>query len=292
MARQQWGTGNHGDRRREERIIRLCQCALDIDPNYAHAWALLATAQSSLRYGFGVPGDEGVDAAERALSLDPAIAEAYCPIVRQLIEQRRYAEAEGELAKALALDPDSWEVNKEALRLHIRQRHFREAAQHQEKCVSCMESDYYGWWTLMSLRRAIGEGKGANEAAQIALDQAHAVLSENPGNGAALSVAAHALAHLGDEKGARELIERGLSADPDNLNMRYNFGSALAVALNEPDEAFTHLQAALAKASGTLIRWVEIDPDVDSLRDDPRFQVMLAEAKARSAHKQGEPAAS
>jgi hypothetical protein len=64
------------------------------------------------------------------------------------------------------------------------------------------------------------------------------------------------------------------------------------VALNEPDEAFTHLQAALAKASGTLIRWVEIDPDVDSLRDDPRFQVMLAEAKARSAHKQGEPAAS
>jgi len=123
-----------------------------------------------------------------------------------------------------------------------------------------------------------------------ALDQAQAVLSENPNNGAALSVAAHALAHLGDEEGARELIERGLRVDPGNLNMRYNFGSALAVALNQPDEAFTHLEAALAKASGTLIRWVEIDPDVDSLRDDPRFQAMLAEAKARSAPKRGEPA--
>ena len=291
MARQQWGTGNHGDRRREERIIRLCQCALEIDPNYARAWALLATAQSSLRYGFGVPGDEGVEAAERALSLDPNLAEAYCPIVRQLIEQRRYPEAEEQLAKALALDPDSWEVNKEGLRLHIRQRHFREAAQHQERCVSCMDTDYYGWWTLMSLRRAVGETEGANQAAQIALDQAHAVLSENPNNGAALSVAAHALAHLGDEQGARQLIDRGLRVDAGNLNMRYNFGSALAVALNKPDDAFSHLEAALAKASGTLIRWVEIDPDVDSLRDDPRFEAMLAEAKARSAREQGEPAA-
>jgi adenylate cyclase len=237
-----------------------------------------------------VPGDEGVEAAERALSLDPDIAEAYCPIVRQLIEQRRYAEAEAQLEKALALDPDSWEVNKEGLRLHIRQRHFREAAEHQEKCVACMETDFYGWWTLMSCRRAIGESEAADRAARAALDQAQAVLSENPNNGAALSVAAHALAHLGDEEGARELIERGLRVDPGNLNMRYNFGSALAVALNQPDEAFTHLEAALAKATGTLIRWVEIDPDVDSLRDDPRFQAMLAEAKARSAPKRGEPA--
>ena len=52
MARQYWITGNHGDRRREERVVRICARATEIDPNYARAWALMAIAQSSLRYGF------------------------------------------------------------------------------------------------------------------------------------------------------------------------------------------------------------------------------------------------
>jgi len=38
----------------------------------------------------------------------------------------------------------------------------------------------------------------------------------------------------------------------------------------------------LAKASGHLIRWAEkIDPDVDSIREDPKFKRMVSEAKTR-----------
>ena len=33
--------------------MRICSRAVEIDPYYADAWALLALAQSSLRYGFG-----------------------------------------------------------------------------------------------------------------------------------------------------------------------------------------------------------------------------------------------
>src|SRR5207248_423179 len=53
LARQYWVTGNHGDPRREERVMRICQRAVEIDPYYAQAWALLAIAQSGLHYGFG-----------------------------------------------------------------------------------------------------------------------------------------------------------------------------------------------------------------------------------------------
>ena len=56
LARQYWVTGNHGDMRREERVMRICGRAVEIDPYYAQAWALLAIAQSSLRYGFGQRG--------------------------------------------------------------------------------------------------------------------------------------------------------------------------------------------------------------------------------------------
>ncbi|HVJ58411.1 MAG TPA: TIR domain-containing protein, partial [Terrimicrobiaceae bacterium] len=51
LARQIWITGNHGDRRREERVIQICEQAVRLDPDYPEAWALMAIAQSNLRYG-------------------------------------------------------------------------------------------------------------------------------------------------------------------------------------------------------------------------------------------------
>ena len=48
MARQQWISGNFGDTRRDEAIVRLCEQATELDPNYAEAWALMALAQAEL----------------------------------------------------------------------------------------------------------------------------------------------------------------------------------------------------------------------------------------------------
>src|SRR5205085_4092738 len=77
LARQYWVTGNQGDMRREERVMRICGRAVEIDPYYARAWALLAIAQSSLRYGYGEKVDDGYAAAHAALAIDPTIAEAH-----------------------------------------------------------------------------------------------------------------------------------------------------------------------------------------------------------------------
>jgi adenylate cyclase len=281
MARDHWATGNHGDVHREERVIRLCERAVEIDPDYANAWALLAIAQSSRHHGFGWPGDDGAAAAEKALSIDPTIAEAHCPIIRRHIERHEYAEAEATLARALIADPDSWEVNHEGTRLHVRQRHLKEAAEHLEKEVSVMESDYYGWGMLLTCKHALGDSAEAQRVATKALTEAEKALEHDPNSGAALAVAARARATLGDVQGAMALVDRGLLLDPDNLNMRYNFGSMYAAQFNDPEAAFAFIGPAIAKASGSLIRWVEIDPDVDSLRSDPRFDSMVAEAKAR-----------
>ncbi|HWJ38583.1 MAG TPA: TIR domain-containing protein, partial [Sphingomicrobium sp.] len=52
MARQSWITGDFGDRRREEKVIRICRRAVELDPDYPQAWALMALAQSNLCHGF------------------------------------------------------------------------------------------------------------------------------------------------------------------------------------------------------------------------------------------------
>ncbi len=57
MARQYFVSGNRGDLRAAEAIIRLCRRATEIDPSYARAWALLANVQTSLRFVQGRPDD-------------------------------------------------------------------------------------------------------------------------------------------------------------------------------------------------------------------------------------------
>ena len=287
MARQYWVSGNHGDARREERVMRICKRAVEIDPNYAQAWALLAIAQSNLRYGFGRPVDDGVAAAHTALAIDPTIAEAHCPMARRLQEAGRQDEAMAELQKGLALDPESFDLNKAAAFMLLKQGKIREAAETYEKAVGAMETDYHGWGMLTTCYKSLDDPR-IKQAARTTLDQAERVLAEDPSNGAAISFAVGALGMLGEADRAKDLIQRALLIDPDNLNMRYNFACALS-NLNEREAALEMLESSLLKAKGSL-GMAEIDPDLENVRDDPRYTAMIAEAKERIAAAQGDAA--
>jgi len=78
-------------------------------------------------------------------------------------------------------------------------------------------------------------------------------------------------------------MARALLIDPENLLMRYNFACGLIAHLNDADAALEMLGPALAQDAGMNVRIAKTDPDFDALRDDPRFQAMLAAAEARLA---------
>jgi adenylate cyclase len=64
--------------------------------------------------------------------------------------------------------------------------------------------------------------------------------------------------------------------------MRYNLACACATtALNDVDTAIDLLEPYMANANTAQMRHVAADPDFDGIRDNPRFQQMLAQAKAR-----------
>ena len=281
MARQYWLTGNHGDPRREERVMRLCERAVEIDPDYAGAWALMALAQVNLRYAFNRTGIEPLTAAKRAITLEPGIAEAHCVIARDSSEKRDLERANAEIDIALKLDPESWEVRKEAARICMGQRRVADATVHYEKAVALMESDYHAWAQLATCYQAAGDERRVKRAAEMMLSQSEKVLEQDPSNGAALGIGAGGLAILGQADRAKEWIERALLIDPDNLNMRYNFACVLATYLGQYDEAIELLATALPKAGMVMVNIAAIDPDMDSLRGDPRFVEMLDAAKER-----------
>ncbi len=89
MARRNYATGIESDPRRAEASIRLCSRATQIDPNYSRAWALMALGQMLLRFSHGRSGDDGMTAAERALSLDANLAEAHAVKARILSQYGR-----------------------------------------------------------------------------------------------------------------------------------------------------------------------------------------------------------
>ena len=281
MARQQLIDGAFGDPRRDETIVRICQQATVIDPNYAQAWALMAFAQSELRFWHGRDA-HALPAAERALAIDPNLAEVRCVKARYFEEEGRQEDADREIAEALKLDPESWEVNREAARMMFREGRIRDAAPYFEKAAALMDGDWHNASMLMSCYHNPGDEENLRRAARMTLDRAQAALAKDPTNGAAIAVGASALARFGEAARAKEWIQRGLLLDPDNLSMRYNLACALIMELHDTDAALDVLEPFFEEVKSPIhVKHLTADPDMDSVRELPRFQMMLAAAKQR-----------
>jgi adenylate cyclase len=279
LARQYWVTGNHGDPRREERVMRICQRAVEIDPYYAQAWALLGIAQSNLRYGFGYELDDGFAAAHSAIAIDHEIAEAHIPMARRFEARGCYDDALAELEKGVQLNPESWELNKAIANFYMHRGRIADAVPHYEKAAAAIPTDYHAWGMLMTSYHGLKDNARVREAAKMTLEQVEQVLKQDPSNGAAISFGVSALATLGEADRAREWMERALLIDPDNLNMRYNFACALA-KFGDRDAALRMLESSISRLKGSLGN-AEYDPELESIRDDPRFQKILGDAKKR-----------
>ena len=281
MARRQSVTGNVGDTRREEAIIRLSKRAVEIDPQYARAWALMALAQASLRYNRGKAGDDGLAAAERAMKLDPDLAEPHAVKARVLVDRGQAQEAASEVALALRLDPESPEVNTAAAMISLRQKRPDDAIRYYAKAAALDETDFGSPAMLINLYANNGDRNAARSAARMTLDRAEKVVANEPNNGHAMAFGVGALAALGERERAKEWMGRAMLVDPDNMLMRYNFACTLAVEFGDSDGAIDMLRPVFADIPIGLLNHAKIDADLDRLRSDPRFQAMMAEAEER-----------
>ncbi|MBU6421085.1 MAG: TIR domain-containing protein [Gammaproteobacteria bacterium] len=282
MARQIYVTNQEADERASKAIVRLCAGATELDPKYAQAWALTAIGYRTLRV-LGAESDDGMEAAERALALNPDLAEAHAVKASILLMRNDIDAAAAEVAIALQLDPESYEVNRAAGRLNYQLHRYEDAIRLFEKAAGLMEADLHSASMLISSYNALGDASGTRHAAELALKRAEAILMHDQHNSGVVAYSAYALAALGEAERAKARMKRAMLIDPENWNMRYAFACSLSVYLKDKEAALKMLESVYATITDAFLSYANADPDFTLLHDDPRYQAMVASAEARLA---------
>ena len=285
MARQTYITGQESNARSADAIVRLCVRATEIDPGYAQPWALMAIGYKKLRDANGGTSENGMAAVERALALNPNLAEAHAIKAEILLTDGNAKAAAAEVAIALDMDSDSYEVTRSAGRLSYQLQRHEDAIRYYEKAVTLMDADINSASMLISCYSAVGNAAGVHRAAQLALKRAEAILAHDQNNFVITGYSAYALAALGEGDRAKARMNRALLIDPENFNMRYNFVCALSVHLKDKQAALDMLGPVFEAISDAFLPYAKADPDLELLRDDPRYQAMVAAAESRLAAK-------
>jgi adenylate cyclase len=277
LARQFLDSGTRGDSQREKAIARLSRRAVELDPEYSRAWALLSYALSSVHEAFRAEGGDGGAEAERALAIDPDCAEAHAAKANVLSYAGQSEQSLKAVELALRLEPESYEANLVGGRVFYRARRLHEAARCFAMVAGQAQADFTAYGMLASCQMALGDPEAAKAASRASLERVEKILAHDRINSHAMAYAADALAVLDEGDRAGEWMKRALLIDPDNMLMRYNFACALSLHLNDPDGAIEMLRPVMESAAGSrLVDAARDDPDLDPIREDPRFQAMIA----------------
>lgn len=260
---------------------QMFERAIKLDPDFAGAWAGLATAHIYLfSWGGREPDlDNARKASSRALELDPELAEAHVAAGQGFSMEQRYAEAAVEFERAIELDPALFDAYYYYARSCFKAGDLENALQLFRRAQSVRPEDFQSCALMSLVLRQLGRQDEARGADQIALASVTRHLDLNPDDARAYSLGAGVLGRLGDVERAKQWSEQALSLASDDDAVIYNAACALAV-LGEIDRALDALELAI-DAGLTGGDWVPRDPDWERLRDHPRFQA-LAKRLSRS----------
>ncbi len=258
------GTVWVGEPPREMRALAAAaaQKALEIDPDLAEAHTYLGTARL---YEWDFLGAEREFL--RAIELDPSSSSAHSGYSRWLMARGRLDDSVTETRKAQALDPLSVIARRAVGYALFHARSYDESVAHLRGVAATDPRDAFTHWFL-------GEsyaGKGQHEEAVAELRLAVDLSERSP---AMVGMLANKLARAGRRDEAQKLVAELQETSRRRYVSPAGFIVAYA-ALGEPDEAFRWLERGFEERINFMV-FLHCMADLDPLRGDPRFRDLLA----------------
>ncbi|HEV3099622.1 MAG TPA: tetratricopeptide repeat protein [Candidatus Udaeobacter sp.] len=305
-----------------KKSIDYFQQAIAADPNYALAYAGVADAYVLIPgYSGGNPRDcypKAIAAAKKALELDDTLVEARTSLAlaiwyydfdfsqanrefQRAIELNpnyaiahqqygnntlsatgRFNDAIAEGKRAVELDPLSLVINADLGVDYYYARRYDEAIAQLRKLLE-MDPGYY--FAYITLGQAL-EMKGARDAAIAEYQKARA-LNDDP---SVLALLAHAYGLSGNKMEAEKILDQLKALSKARYVSAYSFALA-NLGLGNKEEALRWLEQSYQDRAGADVGWIRVDPLLDPLRGDRRFEALAekivpaAEFKSPTASK-------
>ncbi len=287
------------------KAIAFYKQAIERDPNYALAYAGLASAYIILPFWAGADRldaySKAEDAALKALHLDSNLAEGHLALGKvyfwkidlaaslreyqratelkpndagahhwlgndALAALGRFEEAIAEVKHAVELDPLSPVINTDLGTTFYYAHRYDESARQLRKTLEIDPTFFYAYFNLGIALQAKGDLSGAISEYEKAKQ-----LSDNT---FVSTLCAQAKAHAGDKDAALRMLS-DLDKISQNREVLGYYRALLYLSLNNRGEALHWLEQGLKERDGADISWINVDPLLDSLHGDPRFEALV-----------------
>ena len=297
---------NRGTEEALQQAVALFEQAIDRDPGYARAYAGLADAfvQMGSHTYLDPPKAYGQAraAAERALELDPDLADAHASLgLIAFVHDWDVAAAERHLRRAVELDPASATAryhysrvltsrgqNEEAIAqaqaavdldplsvaavvqlagAHTMAGQTMESIAQLKKARTIFPGQFRVHYSLAFALGAAGRGDEAVAAAEQAVGIAGRTVF-------ALGVLGYAKACAGAADDARSIAAEMEQARSERYVCPFDI-AAIYAALDEPNLAIGWLEEGLRVRDHAML-FAKVDPAIENLRADPRFKTLVA----------------
>ncbi len=295
-----------------EKSIEYFQSAIRIDPQYALAYAGLADAYIVLGlYGRYSPTEvipRALQAAEHALQIDEMLPEAHVSLgCARAIYEWKWQEAEEQFKKGIELKPDYALAHQwYSINLLTPLGRFEEADQEVKKALELEPSS-------LAINATVGLNYYFARRYDEAIDHFHHTLDMDPDFPVTNFFLGRVYVQKAKFKEAIEHFQKALKFYGDSTNMLATFGHAAALAnkvdlahkvleqlldisrkmyvssydiasiycgLGNIDQALSWLEKAVEEHAYLLI-YLHIDPIMDPLRKDARFEVLLNKIQSK-----------
>jgi tetratricopeptide (TPR) repeat protein len=290
--------------------IQYFNQATEKDPSYSLAYVGLADAYALLTAYGAAPVSECLPraeaAAKKALELDESLAEAHTSLglllfynldfqgstkefERAIALNPNYATAHHwyglgplrcvgdfdksitELKRALQLDPLSLIINADLGAGLVTARRYDKGIAQLRKTI---EMDPYFYYAYLNLGKAL-QLNGQLDATVTEYKKA-AALNDDP---LVLGLLAQGYAKLGQRDEALKTLEQLQQTATRRYVWNYTF-ALVHIALGENDKAIDYLERDYREHADYEVALLKVDPMLDPLRGDPRFEALVAKVFA------------
>ena len=237
--------------------------ALRLDPNLAEAHAALG----KVLFFSEIDLAGAMREYKRAIELEPNDATAHHWFGNDtLAALGQFEEAIAEGKRSVELDPLSIVINVDLGETFYYARRYDEAARQMRKALEIDPTSFYAHYNLGIVLQLKGDLPGAIAEYEKAKQLGDNLLVS------ALCASAKALA------GYKNAALRMLSDFDELSRHREVVGycrALLYLSLNNKDEALRWLEQGFKERDGSNICWIKVDPLLDPLHGDPRFEALV-----------------